>query len=51
MWKTGKKLIVGYDKREIAVQFNFLWYSVQQKWGNVQSINKLYSYLSGLIAR
>ncbi|EEB10038.1 conserved hypothetical protein [Pediculus humanus corporis] len=51
VWKTGKKLIVGYDRREIAVQFNFLWYSVQQKWGNVQSVNKLYSYLSGLIAR
>ncbi|KAK6625146.1 hypothetical protein RUM43_005437 [Polyplax serrata] len=51
VWKTNRRLIIGYDRREIVERSKFLWRPVQQKWGNVQTLNNLHSYLAGLIER
>lgn len=51
IWRTGRRLIIGYDHVEMVSQSTFLWPAVQQRWGNVRTLPDLYVYLSGVIER
>jgi hypothetical protein len=46
IWAQGKNIIIGFDHAEIANEFDdFLWRSVQQKWGDVQTLQNLIAFL------
>lgn len=46
IWATKKNIIVSYDHVSIAGQYaDFVWRSVEQKWGNVQHIDDLKSFV------
>lgn len=47
IWKTKRNIIVSYDYISVVQEFpTLLWHSVQQRWGDVRSINDLKRYLS-----
>lgn len=47
IWKTKRNIIVGYDHQAVVEEFPLhLWPSVQQRWGNVQSLSDLRRHLS-----
>lgn len=47
IWKTNRNVILGYDYLALVHEFpSHLWHSVQQRWGNVQSLADLKRYLS-----
>lgn len=47
IWKTKRNIILGYDYLALVHEFpSYLWHSVQQRWGNVQSLADLKRYLS-----
>ncbi|KAJ6646894.1 Embryonic polarity protein dorsal, partial [Pseudolycoriella hygida] len=47
IWKTKRNIILGYDMLPVVHEFpSYLWHSVQQRWGNVQSLADLKRYLS-----
>ncbi|XP_037052432.1 uncharacterized protein LOC119085974 isoform X2 [Bradysia coprophila] len=47
IWKTKRNVILGYDHIAMVHEFpSYLWHSVQQRWGNVQSLTDLKRYLS-----
>lgn len=42
IWRRGGKVILSYDNRQVVEEFpDILFESVQQRWGNVQSIADL----------
>lgn len=47
IWSTKRNIIVSYDHISVVQEFpSLLWHSVQQRWGNVQSVGDLKRYLS-----
>lgn len=47
IWRKGGKVILSYDHRQVVDEFpDILFESVQQRWGNVQSLNDLKRSLS-----
>lgn len=47
IWKRNKNIIVSYDHLPIVFEFPMhLFNSVQQRWGNVQTLSDLKRYLS-----
>lgn len=47
IWKSKRNVILGYDYLALVHEFpSYLWHSVQQRWGNVQSLADLKRYLS-----
>lgn len=42
LWRGGGKVILSYDNRQVVEEFpDILFESVQQRWGNVQSLGDL----------
>ncbi|XP_069686377.1 PI-PLC X domain-containing protein 1-like isoform X2 [Periplaneta americana] len=50
IWSSGKRLIVSYNNNDAVAQSDMLWPAVSQQWGNVQTLEDLYSYLSQVMA-
>lgn len=47
IWQSKRNIIVGYDYLKVMYEFpSQLWMSVQQRWGNVQSVPDLKRYLA-----
>lgn len=47
IWNTKRNIIVSYDDFGVINKLSaHLWPSVQQRWGNVQTLDDLRSYLS-----
>lgn len=47
IWKTKRNIIVSYDDFSVINKLpSFLWPSVQQRWGNVQTVDDLRLHLS-----
>lgn len=47
IWKSKRNIIIGYDYLKVMYEFpSLLWMSVQQRWGNVQSVPDLKRYLA-----
>lgn len=47
IWHRGGKVILSYDNRQVLDEFpDILFESVQQRWGNVQSLEDLKLFLS-----
>lgn len=46
IWKTKRNIIVSYDEFSVINKLSsFLWPSVQQRWGNVQTVDDLRDHL------
>lgn len=46
IWQMKRNIIVSYDNIAIVQEFpSLLWRSVQQRWGNVQSLPDLRRHL------
>lgn len=46
IWRTKRNIIVSYDHIAVLQEFpTLLWQSVQQRWGNVQTIPDLRKHL------
>lgn len=49
IWASGKRVILAYnDATTVAANGDILWSAVSQKWGDVQTLEDLHSYLEGL---
>ncbi|XP_076238235.1 PI-PLC X domain-containing protein 1 [Calliopsis andreniformis] len=46
IWSSGKRLIIGYDNVKIAQEHASMWPCVQHQWGDVRSLEDLYTHLS-----
>lgn len=47
IWQRNRNVIVGYDYLKVVFEFpSLLWNSVQQRWGNVQTVPDLKRHLS-----
>lgn len=47
IWRSKRNIIIGYDYLKVMYEFpSQLWMSVQQRWGNVQSVPDLKRYLA-----
>lgn len=47
IWKSGRNIIVSYDKYEIVRQYpHFLFTNVHQRWGDVQRLSDLRRFLA-----
>lgn len=47
IWRTKRNIIVSYDDFSVINKLSsLLWPSVQQRWGNVQTVDDLRNYLS-----
>ncbi|XP_065341458.1 PI-PLC X domain-containing protein 1-like [Cloeon dipterum] len=46
----GGKLIISYDNYNMYSKYDWLWNRVEHKWGNVRTLEDLYSYLSEVSA-
>ncbi|XP_017765584.1 PREDICTED: PI-PLC X domain-containing protein 1-like [Eufriesea mexicana] len=45
IWSSGRRLIIGYEQKEIVNSYDSMWPCVLHKWGNVKNVQKLYEYL------
>lgn len=45
IWDSGKRLIIGYDEKNVVPLYDTLWPCVTQQWGDVRSVSDLYNYL------
>lgn len=48
-WSTGKRLIVTYNDEENQMDFPLLWPAVEHQWGNVNTVEDLETYLTGVM--
>lgn len=47
IWQTRRNILLGYDHFEIVREFpSLVFQSVQQRWGNCQSLTDLKRYLA-----
>ncbi|XP_035729994.1 PI-PLC X domain-containing protein 1-like [Vespa mandarinia] len=46
IWSSERRLIIGYDEKQILSFSESLWPCVTHQWGNVQTIDDLYRYLN-----
>ncbi|XP_066589301.1 PI-PLC X domain-containing protein 1-like [Prorops nasuta] len=46
IWASGKRLIIGYDDARLVNQYDSVWPCVTHQWGNVRTVEDLYSYLN-----
>lgn len=47
MWRNRRNIILSYDHIEVVKEFpSFVFQSVQQRWGNCQSLTDLKRFLS-----
>lgn len=49
IWDSGKRIILSYNKGDIADLFSF-YKPIKQYWGNKQTLSELYSYINGLVS-
>ncbi|XP_034951432.1 PI-PLC X domain-containing protein 1-like [Chelonus insularis] len=48
IWSTGKRLIISYDYASIVSSSLSVWPQVEQQWGNVRTLDDLYTHLNGI---
>lgn len=46
IWSSKRRLIIGYDEKQIVSFYESLWPCVTHQWGNVRTIDDLYRYLN-----
>jgi len=46
IWSSGKRLIIGYDERQVVNRYESIWPCVTHQWGNVRSIEDLFNHLN-----
>ncbi|XP_043502845.1 PI-PLC X domain-containing protein 1-like [Polistes fuscatus] len=46
IWSSKRRLIIGYDEKQVLSLYESLWPCVTHQWGNVQTIDDLYRYLN-----
>jgi hypothetical protein len=51
LWSTERRLLLTYNDNQMVQESDILWPAVSQKWGNVQTLDALYLYLSGVMTK
>ena len=51
LWAEGKSLIVSYNDNDMVASSDKLWPGVKHQWGNMRSLEDLYTYLSGVMKK
>jgi hypothetical protein len=51
LWSTERRLLLSYNDNQMVEKSDILWPSVSHKWGNVQTLDALYVYLSGVMEK
>jgi hypothetical protein len=51
IWSAKRRLLLTYNKVEIVEKSDILWPAVSQQWGEVQTVDSLYAYLSGVMKK
>jgi len=51
LWSTERRLLLTYNNDQMVEKSDILWPAVSQKWGNVQTLDALYNYLSGVMEK
>jgi len=46
-----RRLVLTYSKVEMVERSDILWPAVSQQWGDVQTLDSLYAYLSGVMKK
>jgi hypothetical protein len=50
-WSKNRRLLLTYNKDEMVDKSDILWPAVSQQWGDVQTLDALYTYLSGVMKK
>jgi hypothetical protein len=51
IWSTNRRLLLTYNNNQMVKGSDILWPAVAHQWGNVQTLDDLYTYLSGVVNR
>lgn len=46
IWSSKRRLIIGYDEKQILNFSESLWPCVTHQWGDVRTVDDLYQYLN-----
>jgi hypothetical protein len=49
IWSTNRRLLLTYNNDAMVEKSDILWPAVSQQWGDVQTLDNLYIYLSGVM--
>lgn len=49
IWSTKRRLLLTYNNNQMVERSDILWPAVAHQWGNVQTLDDLYTYLSGVV--
>ncbi|XP_017753505.1 PREDICTED: PI-PLC X domain-containing protein 1-like isoform X2 [Eufriesea mexicana] len=49
IWTEGKRLIICYDDKHTVNEYDWLWPTMSQAWGNQQTVEGLFKYLDKVI--
>jgi hypothetical protein len=49
IWSTKRRLLLTYNNKEMVERSDILWTAVAHQWGDVQTLDDLYTYLSGVV--
>lgn len=49
IWATGKRLIICYNDKRTANEYDWLWPAISQAWGNQQTAEGLFKHLEDVI--
>lgn len=45
IWQTGRNLIISYNNDDLVKEHDWLWYNINQKWGDTTNVDDLRKYL------
>jgi hypothetical protein len=51
IWSINRRLLLTYNNDAMVERSDILWPAVSQQWGNVQTLDDLYTYLSGVVKK
>jgi hypothetical protein len=49
IWSSNRRLLLTYNNNQMVERSDILWPAVAHQWGNVQTLQDLYTYLSGVV--
>jgi hypothetical protein len=49
IWSTNRRLLLTYNNNQMVERSDILWPAVAHQWGDVDTLDDLYTYLSGVV--
>jgi hypothetical protein len=49
IWSINRRLLLTYNNNQMVEKNDILWPAVAHQWGDVQTLDDLYIYLSGVV--